>query len=124
MSGEGPLGSSAMAMFRQAMIPEVAILDVSLQELARLFAAQRLQATHPLIVLKEAERTYPLLRTDAAVAWRAATLDWTRANGKEPHRDPADRALVAAALVHGMTLVTGDRELHTYSEVAGFPVLW
>jgi PIN domain nuclease of toxin-antitoxin system len=28
-----------------------------------------------------------------------------------PHRDPADRLLVATALIHGLTLVTADRNL-------------
>jgi PIN domain nuclease of toxin-antitoxin system len=37
-----------------------------------------------------------------------------------PHRDPADRLLVATALIHGLTLVTADRYLGRSKQV---PVL-
>jgi PIN domain nuclease of toxin-antitoxin system len=37
-----------------------------------------------------------------------------------PHRDPADRLLVATALIHGLTLVTADRNVGRSKQV---PVL-
>jgi PIN domain nuclease of toxin-antitoxin system len=37
-----------------------------------------------------------------------------------PHRDPADRLLVATALIHGLTLVTADRNLGRTKQI---PVL-
>jgi PIN domain nuclease of toxin-antitoxin system len=37
-----------------------------------------------------------------------------------PHRDPADRLLLATALIHGLTLVTADRKLSRSKQV---PVL-
>jgi len=37
-----------------------------------------------------------------------------------PHRDPADRLLVATALIHGLTLVTADRNLSRTKQI---PVL-
>jgi PIN domain nuclease of toxin-antitoxin system len=37
-----------------------------------------------------------------------------------PHRDPADRSLVATALIYGLTLVTADRNVGRSKQV---PVL-
>jgi len=48
-----------------------------------------------------------ILATDAATWLAAVALDW-------PHRDPADRALVAHARQTGATLVTCDRHIQAF----------
>jgi PIN domain nuclease of toxin-antitoxin system len=45
---------------------------------------------------------------DGAIALRAAGLEWD-------HRDPADRIVVATAMVRGMAVITAD------TMIAGFP---
>jgi PIN domain nuclease of toxin-antitoxin system len=65
-----------------------------------------------------------LQRTIAATPLREAPLTHeialaTRSTGL-PHADPADRLLVATALVHGLTLITADRNLRSIKRI---PVL-
>jgi PIN domain nuclease of toxin-antitoxin system len=52
---------------------------------------------------------------DNAIALRSVALE------RCPHRDPADRFIVATALATGATLVTGDRRLRGY---APLPTAW
>jgi PIN domain nuclease of toxin-antitoxin system len=59
-----------------------------------------------LAPLREAPVTHEI-----ALATRSVAL---------PHRDPADRLLVATALIHGLTLVTADRNVGRSKQV---PVL-
>jgi PIN domain nuclease of toxin-antitoxin system len=51
------------------------------------------------------------LTHEIALATRAVRL---------PHRDPADRFLVATALIHGLTLVTADQNVGRSKQI---PVL-
>jgi PIN domain nuclease of toxin-antitoxin system len=55
-----------------------------------------------------------LVPVDTAVWLRSLELDWD-------HRDPADRVIVATALIVGRPLLTRDRVLHDF---AGVPCLW
>jgi PIN domain nuclease of toxin-antitoxin system len=55
-----------------------------------------------------------VLPVTAQIAWRSVSLDWT-------HKDPADRLIVATALVHKLTLITHDKEI---SRWGGVPVVW
>jgi PIN domain nuclease of toxin-antitoxin system len=48
------------------------------------------------------------LTNEIALATRSIVL---------PHRDPADRLLLATALIHGLTLVTADRNLGRSKQV-------
>jgi PIN domain nuclease of toxin-antitoxin system len=60
----------------------------------------------------------PFLRflpVDARVALRTVSL------GPALHADPADRMIVATALLHGLTLVTKDRRIRASGLV---PVVW
>ena len=56
-----------------------------------------------LAPLREAPLTHEI-----ALATRSIVL---------PHRDPADRLLLATALIHGLTLVTADRNLGRSKQV-------
>jgi PIN domain nuclease of toxin-antitoxin system len=53
-----------------------------------------------------------------AIALRAAFLDWN--TGGKPHRDPADRHIVATAIEHRLPLLTCDRKIH---QLIGMPAL-
>jgi PIN domain nuclease of toxin-antitoxin system len=58
-------------------------------------------------------------RTDRAVNDPRNTALATR-SVRLPHRDPADRFLVATALIHGLTLVTADQNIGNSEKI---PVL-
>jgi len=100
------------------------VLDVTFYEWARLLKVGKIYAENPYGTLKHLERLYQTLASNAEVAWRAATFDWTKRNGKVPHLDPADRAIMAAAAVGKMTLVTADREMQAFAQTVGVQVLW
>jgi PIN domain nuclease of toxin-antitoxin system len=55
-----------------------------------------------------------LVAVDAAIWLKSLALDWE-------HRDPADRVIVATALVKGLPLLTKDRALHDF---AGVECVW
>ena len=40
------------------------------------------------------------------------------------HQDPADRALMAVALLHKLVVVSADREMHAHGPKAGVTILW
>jgi PIN domain nuclease of toxin-antitoxin system len=65
-----------------------------------------LQKALTLAPLREAPLTHEI-----ALATRSVRL---------PHRDPADRFLVATALIHGLTLVTADQNVGSSKQI---PVL-
>lgn len=55
-----------------------------------------------------------LVPVDTKVWLRSLSLEWE-------HRDPADRVIVATALIAGVPLLTRDRALH---EFGGVPCIW
>jgi PIN domain nuclease of toxin-antitoxin system len=65
------------------------------------------QKVTALLPLREAPLTHEI-----ALATRAIRL---------PHSDPADRLLAATALIHGLTLVTADRNLAGSKQIS---ILW
>jgi PIN domain nuclease of toxin-antitoxin system len=51
-----------------------------------------------------------------------STSTWLRSLGLAwDHRDPADRVIVATALLQGVPLVTADEEIHRFG---GVPCIW
>jgi PIN domain nuclease of toxin-antitoxin system len=52
-----------------------------------------------------------VLPVDTATWLRSLALDWD-------HRDPADRVIVATALIQHLPLVTADQEIHRYTGVS------
>jgi PIN domain nuclease of toxin-antitoxin system len=93
---------------------EIWVSPVSTWEVVVLYAKGRLrieggpeawiQRSVSLTPLREAPLTHEI-----ALATRTITL---------PHNDPADRLLAATALVHGLTLVTADRNLSASKQIA------
>lgn len=74
-------------------------LGISIEKLAH-----RIEAHSPIV----------LLPVDTTTWLRSLTLDWD-------HRDPADRVIVATALVHGVPIVTKDDVMQSF---AGIETIW
>src|SRR5579864_6664736 len=92
---------------------ELWISPVSTWEIVLLCERGRLKlADGPDVWIRQALTVAPLreapLTHEIALATRSIGL---------PHRDPADRLLVATALIHGLTLVTADRNLGRSKQV-------
>lgn len=92
---------------------ELWISPVSTWEVAVLYDAGRLKLAQPLEAWLERAMSHAPVREaplthEIALATRSVHL---------PHRDPADRFLVATALVHGLTLVTADRNIGRTKQV-------
>lgn len=86
---------------------------ISLWELA--IKVKRGKLELPLSVEELARRieqsgVVELLATDTTTWLRSVALPWE-------HRDPADRVIVATALLKGLPLLTKDETLHAYGDV-------
>lgn len=91
---------------------------ISVWEVAMLVTRNRLELAIPLEEWVTAAERVPTLRympIDNRVALRSVALP------DFPHRDPADRMIVATAVGLGATLVTADETLHGYDIV---PTVW
>lgn len=121
--GDG-LSASAAVRLDEARIHDLCVLDVSLYELARHMAVGRIEVDDPPHTLASIENSYPILHSGSAIAWTSTSMDWPKRNGKGQHLDPADRAIFAAALLHNLTVVSADREMHEHGPVVGVKLLW
>ena len=118
------LSSHAAARLDTARLEDLCVLDVSLYELARHMAVGRIEVDDPLQTLATIERSYPILHSNAAIAWKSASMDWPKRNGKGQHLDSADRAIFAAAILHSLTVVSADKEMYDHAPAAGVSLLW
>lgn len=118
------LSPAARTAIDTSPIADLCVLDVTLYELARHFAAGRISAANPLKAIRAIAETYHFIHTDADIAWDSAQLDWQKRNRKGMHLDPADRALVAACRHLGLVLVTADEEIHHSAKKQKIRVLW
>lgn len=118
------LSPLAAARLDEANVEDIGILDVSLYEMARHMALGRIEVENPLQTLAIIEQAYPVKRSSASIAWTSATMDWPKRNGKGQHLDPADRAIFAAAILEGLTVVSADKEMHHFGPCVGVPVVW
>lgn len=123
-NGDG-LSSLASTRMDEARLDDLWVLDVSLYELARHMAVGRIKTDDPPGELAKIENTYPILHSNAAIAWKSASMDWPKRDGKRgQHLDPADRAIFAAAVLYQLTVVSADAEMHHYAPAAGVSLLW
>jgi PIN domain nuclease of toxin-antitoxin system len=84
----------------------LAISDISLFELARIFNRERNRlAISVESALAEIERRFVVLPISGRISLRALSLPATYP------KDPADRIIGATALVEGIPLVTADRQI-------------
>ncbi|NBB78186.1 MAG: PIN domain-containing protein [Verrucomicrobia bacterium] len=118
------LSPCAAARLDEAPLEDLCVLDVSLYELARHMAVGRLQLDDPEHALEIIESNYPILRSNAAIAWKSAAMDWPKQNQKGQHLDPADRAIFATAMLYHLTVVSADSEMHHHGPAVGVSLLW
>ena len=123
-SGGDELSPRAASRINEAAVEELCVLDISLYELARHMEVGRIEVDDPLRTLETIENNYPVLHSNAAIAWTSASMDWPKRNSKGQHLDPADRAIFAAALLYGLTVLSADKEMHHHGPAAGVNVLW
>jgi PIN domain nuclease of toxin-antitoxin system len=93
---------------------QIAISDVTLWELANLVAKNRVLVPRPVDLWLEELESDPMVAVfpiNAKIATEAARL------GAGFHKDPADRLIVATALVHGISLMTADGRIRQWGQV-------
>lgn len=116
VSGSEQLPSKAKQLIEHTVASggHVLISSISTWEVAMLVAGGRLELTTDLptwIARVEALPFVEFVPVDNRIALRAVHLEGF------PHRDLADRLIVATALGMGATLVTGDSRLRGYRHV-------
>ncbi len=121
--GDG-LSSRAAECLDNSPVGDLVVLDISIYELARHMAIGRVEVESPLQALATIEGSFPILHSDAAIAWKSAQLDWPKRRGNGQHLDPADRSIMAAAILHDLTIVTADKKIHHFASNVGVSVLW
>jgi PIN domain nuclease of toxin-antitoxin system len=109
LSRDPRLSRAQAAVIQQANAAQpLWVADISLWEIATLYARGRITLDRPLQAWLEAATAPPLVQcvgiSPAIAAAVAALPPWF-------HRDPADRILVATAQVLGMTLLTRDQRI-------------
>src|SRR4051794_9357647 len=92
----------------------IAVSSISIWEIAMLVERGRLELTIDVDTWLGRVEALPFLRfipVDNRIALESTRLE------SFPHRDPADRIIVATALTHGAELLTGDSALQKYRAV-------
>lgn len=103
-----------LAIDRAASDNEIYVSSISTWEILALESKERLQLTMAApdwIARCEVLPFFNFVPVDNAIAVRSFRLPGF------PHRDPADRVIVATSLVLGATLVTKDRKIRAYQAV-------
>ena len=113
------LGRNARTALTGLPPSALAVCDVTLTETARLLREGRsVPATAgPEAWLDAVGLWFAVLPVTTRVAWTAAAFVW-------PHRDPCDRHILAAALVHGLPLVTVDPVIAAFAPQVGVEIVW
>ncbi len=92
----------------------IGVSSICIWEVAMLVARGRLELRIPVDAWISSVEAVPFLQfipVDNRIAFRAVTLE------EFPHRDPADRIILATALGLGAVLVTADIRLHAFDAV-------
>jgi PIN domain nuclease of toxin-antitoxin system len=94
----------------------LAISDISLFELARVFNRERVRLAISIeSAVAEVERRFAVLPVTGRISLRTLSLP-----ASYP-KDPADRIIGATALVEGIPLITADREIR---KSRALPTIW
>lgn len=111
-------GAKARAALGKLGAENLVISDVTFSELAWLLHTPKLRVGgDPLFVLEAFTQRFLVQAVSPWIAWRAATYDW-------PHRDPADRHILATAEFLGLPLVTVDRAITPFAATVGVKIVW
>jgi PIN domain nuclease of toxin-antitoxin system len=110
------LGTRARRVIEAAVAEgdALAVSSISTWEIAMLVAAGRLELTMDVATWVARVESVPglsFVSVDNHIALRAVQL------ADFPHRDPADRIIIATALSLGATLVTADTRIRAYGAV-------
>jgi len=106
-----PLSPAVLRLIKDE--PEqLAVCDISLLELARHLADSGNPESVCAAIITHGSAPLRVLPISPAIAARSYALDWPKKGGSAQHRDPADRLIVATAMLHGLVLVTEDGEMH------------
>ena len=89
---------------------DIGLLDISLWEAGKVHRAGGLTSGDPINWFERALGQIFLIPVSPAIALVEQSLTWE-------HRDPADRLIVAAALVHSTPLMTCDKEIINWGGV-------
>lgn len=113
VSSPGRIPTRARQLLQKAVHSgnAVAASSISVWEVAMLVQRGRLELTVPVEDWISHLESLPFLQfvpVDNRIAARAVALE------KFPHKDPADRMIVATALGLGASLITADTRLHAY----------
>ena len=106
--GGGALGPAARK--RISVAAQLCYSSISVWEIARLKGEGKLRIpVAPDVFMSDLVEAYGLtsLPPTDSIMLRAAQLP-------SHHRDPADRIIIATALVHGLAVVTGDEKFPQY----------
>lgn len=109
---------SAIERARQAQCLHVS--TISIWEIGMLCAKEKISLSMPASEWIRRAASMPglrLLTLDAETAFESTQLPGN------PHCDPADRFLIAAARVHKLRLVTADRKIRNYGKAGYAQVL-
>ena len=115
--------SPAILKLLQDESEQLALCDISLLELTRHLSDAGDSESVCAAVITRGAAALRVLPITAAIAVRSYVLDWPKKSGREQHRDPADRLIVATAMLHGLVLVTEDAEMHHRAPRWRLPVL-
>ncbi len=115
--------SSAVLKLLEDETEQLALCDISLLELARHLADEGNSESACAAAIARGSGSLRVLPISPAIAARSYTLDWPKKNGGGQHRDPADRLIVATAMIHGLMLVTEDTEMHHRAPRWRLPIL-
>ena len=101
------LGPRSRTMCRKAMVEtQLGVSAFTFWELEMLAQRGRLELDRPIEIVRSESLATGLIEfpVDGETAIRSCRLNWN-------HKDPADRIIVASALVREATLVTADRAI-------------
>lgn len=105
-----PLSEVVLKIWNEE-VEEVALCDISILELSRHWLEQGNSADTATAALAHAMQGLAVLPITPQVAVKSVALDWPKKKGVKQHRDPADRLIVATAIIYGLMILSEDEEI-------------
>jgi PIN domain nuclease of toxin-antitoxin system len=122
-NGDPRLSPLARAAIAGEHAGSLFVSDITWVELARHLHTGKIPVIgEGLAWLRAAAAQVTTLPVTPEIACRAAGLDWSFQ--RKPHKDPADRLILATALAHHLPLVTKDEKMRQFGARAGLRMVW